>query len=160
VGGGHGALLYAILAANPRLHGVLAELPSVAAEAANMQEPAIAGRCDVVAIDFFHSVPDRADGYVMRDIIHDWEDADAVKILKNCRRAIRPDGRLLLIEAVLKAPNEPDPARSPDLNMLVLLKGRQRTEAEFRSLLGEAGFTLIRVIPTDGAASIIESQPA
>jgi len=81
----------------------------------------------------------------MKDIIHDWEDVDALKILKNCRRAIRPDGRPLLVEAVLKAPNQPDPERSTDLNMLVMLKGRQRTEAEFRSLLGEAGFALIRV---------------
>ena len=160
VGGGHGALLYAILSANPRLHGVLADMPSVVAEAASLREAAIAGRCEIVAIDFFHSVPDGADGYVMKAITHDWEDADALKILKNCRRAIRPDGRLLLIELVLKAPNQPDPARSADLEMLVMLKGRQRTEAEFRALLGEAGFALIRVIPTAGAASIIESQPA
>jgi len=161
VGGGHGALLYAILSANPRLHGVLADLPSVIGEAVSLREPAIAGRCEIVDTDFFQSVPDGADGYVMKDIIHDWEDADALKILKNCRRAIRPDGRLLLIEAVLKAPNQPDPARLVDLNMLMILKGRQRTEAEYRSLLGEAGFALIGVIPTTGAAfSIIESQPA
>src|SRR6266436_5537688 len=145
-----GALLYAILSAKPRVHGVLADMPSVVAEAASLQEAAIAGRCEFVAIDFFHSVPDGADGYVMKAIIHDWEDADALKILKNCRRAMRPDGRLLLIEAVLKAPNQPDPARSADLDMLVMLKGRQRTEAEFQALLGKAGFALIRVIPTAG----------
>jgi hypothetical protein len=92
VGGGHGALLHAILSANPRLHGVLADMPSVVAEAASLREAAIAGRCEIVATDFFHSVPDGADGCVMKSIIHDWQDADALKILKNCRRAIRPNG--------------------------------------------------------------------
>ena len=83
VGGGHGALLYAIISANPRLHGVLADMPWVVAGAVSLREPAIAGRCEIVATDFFHSVPDGADGYVMKDIIHDWEDVDALKILKN-----------------------------------------------------------------------------
>jgi hypothetical protein len=160
LGGGRGALLSAILSANPRLHGVLADMPSVVSEAASLREAATAGRCEIVAVDFFHSVPDGADGYVMKGIIHDWNDDDALKILKNCRRAIRPDGRLLLIEAVLKASNQSDPGRFADLTMLVMLRGRQRTEDEFRALLGEAGFSLIRVISTAGPMSIIESQPA
>jgi SAM-dependent methyltransferase len=160
LGGGHGALLHAILSANPKLHGVLADTPSVVADAANLREAAIAGRCEIVAIDFFRSVPEGADGYIMKNIIHDWNDDDALKILKNCRRAIRPDGKLLLCESALKASNQPDPARSRDLNMLVMLRGRERTEAEYRALLAEAGFSLTRVIPTSSPLSIIESQPA
>lgn len=159
VGGGHGALLHAILSANPRLRGVLADLPAVVAGAAGWRSEPIAHRCSVVATDFFESVPDGADGYLMKLIVHDWNDEDAVKILRNCRRAIRPNGRLLLIEWVLKGPNEPDPGRALDLQMLVMFRGRERTEADFAALLREAGFSLMRVIPTSGPASIVESGP-
>jgi SAM-dependent methyltransferase len=156
LGGGRGGLLHAILSANPKLHGVLADLPAVVADAASLQEPAIAGRCEIVAVDFFDSVPEGADGYIMKNVIHDWNDVDG---LKNCRRAIRPDGKLLLCEAALKASNQPDPARSSDLNMLVMLGGRERTVGEYQVLLADAGFSLTRVISTASPMSIIESQP-
>lgn len=160
VGGGHGALLHAILSAHPQVYGVLADLPTVVAEAAIVQSGAIAARCEVVGVDFFKSVPEGADGYVLKSVVHDWNDDDAVRILTNCRRAIRRDGRLLLIEPVLKPSNEPDVGRFNDLNMLVMLGGRERTEAEFHALLREAGFSVIRVVPTSMPLSIIESQPA
>jgi hypothetical protein len=102
----------------------------------------------------------RAEAYIAKSVIHDWNDHDAVRILKNCRRAIRPDGTMLLIELILKPANQPDFARFGDLQMLVVAPGgRERTEAEFRALLGEAGFSLTRVIPTAGFISIIESKP-
>jgi hypothetical protein len=162
VGGGHGALLHAILSAYPKLRGVLADLPAVVAGAATLRTGTIAERCEIVSIDFFKGVPEGADGYVMKAIFVDWNDEAALKILKNCRRAIRRDGKLLLMENVLKPSNEPDPnlGRSMDLNMLVLLTGRLRTEAEFAALLRAGGFSLTRVITTTGLFSIIESQPA
>ena len=97
----------------------------------------------------------------MRVVIHDWNDEDALKILKNCRRSILADGKLLLVESVLKPANEPDPGRFNDLIMLAVAPGgRERTEAEFTDLLRKAGFSLTRVIPATGLTSIIESQPA
>lgn len=161
VGGGHGLLLRGILSANPQLCGVLADQPSVVASATTMRSGAIADRCEVVGIDFFQEVPRGSDAYVAKSVIHDWNDRDAVRILKNCRRAISRDGTMLLIERILKPSNQPDPAKFVDLQMLVLAPGgRERTEAEFRALLGEAGFSLTRVIPTAEALWIIESRPA
>jgi hypothetical protein len=159
VGGGQGALLHAILSATPGLQGVLADQPYVVEGAASLQTGPIAGRCEVAGVDFFQTVPEGADAYIMKLIIHDWNDDDALKILKNCRRAIRRDGTLLIVDAVLKPPNEPDPGKLRDLNMLVTLRGLERTEAEFRMLLKQAGFSLTRVIPTAGLLSIIESMP-
>jgi SAM-dependent methyltransferase len=162
VGGGEGALLHAILLANPNFSGVLADLPTVVAGATALRTGAIAERCEIVGIDFFKAVPEGADAYVMKAIIHDWNDETAVKILKNCRRAIREGGKLLLMEHVLTPSNEPDPnlGRFMDLAMLVFLTGLERTEVEFAALLRGGGFSLIRVIPTAGYFSIIESQPA
>ena len=160
VGGGQGLLLHGILSAYLQLHGVLADQPSVVASAAALRIRPIADRCEIVGIDFFQSVPEGADAYVAKSVIHDWNDHDAVRILKNCRRAIRNNGTMLLIELILKPANQPDFARFADLQMLVTAPGgRERTEAEFRALLGEAGFSLTRVIPTAGAMSIIESKP-
>jgi O-methyltransferase domain len=96
----------------------------------------------------------------MRVVIHDWNDEDASKILKNCRRAIPAQGKLLLVESVLKPPNEPDLGRFNDLIMLVVAPGgKERTEADFTDLLRKAGFALTRVIPASGLTSIVESRP-
>lgn len=159
VGGGHGALLHAILSAYPKLHGVLADLPAVLAGAAALKSAPIAARCILVGTDFFESVPGGADGYLMKTIVHDWNDEDALKILRNCRRAIQPNGRLLLIEWVLKGSNEPDEGRKLDLQMLVQFRGRERTKADFEALLRGAGFSLMRIIPTSTPVSIVESRP-
>jgi SAM-dependent methyltransferase len=156
IGGGHGALLHAILSANPNLRGVLADLPTVVAGAASLRDGAVGNRCEIVGADFFESIPSGADAYVMKHVIHDWNDEDALKILRNCRRAMDPGGTLLLIEWVLKPSNEVDIGKLLDLNMLVNLGGLNRTEPEFQSLLRQAGFSLTRIIPA-GPASIIES---
>jgi hypothetical protein len=159
VGGGHGALLHGLLSAHPTLRGVLFDLPAVVAGAATERTGALAARYEMVGGDFFQTVPKGADGYVLKSIIHDWNDEDASKILRNCRRAICPHGKLLLIERVLQPSNQPDQGRFADLNMLVLVRGRERTETDFRALLREVGFSLTRVIPTSTPWSIIESQP-
>ncbi len=160
VGGGQGTLLHAILSANPKLRGVLADRPTVVTGAAVLRTGPIVDRCEITGVDFFTSVPGGADAYIMKWIIHDWSDEDCLKILSNCRRVIRRDGTLLIVDAVLKPPNEPDPGKLMDLNMLVMAPGgRERTEVEFAALLSQADFSLTRVIPTAGALSIIESQP-
>jgi SAM-dependent methyltransferase len=160
VGGGQGALLHGILSANPKLRGVLFDLPSVVAGAESLRAGVLANRCQIIGGDFFQAVPNGADGYLMRVVLHDWNDADALRILKNCRAAIRPNGKLLLIESVLKSRNQPDQARMNDLIMLVVAPGgKERTEEEFRELLREAGFSLTRVIPATGLTSIIECRP-
>jgi len=160
VGGGHGGLLYGILSASPRSRGVLADQPSVVAGAVTLHAGPIAQRCDLAGVDFFEEVPAGADAYVAKSVIHDWSDEDAVRILKTCRRAIRDDGRMLLIERMVKPSNEYDPAKFVDMAMLVLTPGgRERSEADFRALLDEAGFSVTRVIPTGGTLSIIESRP-
>jgi O-methyltransferase domain/Dimerisation domain len=157
VGGGHGALLAAILEANPQTRGVLQDLPPVVAGASALRREGIADRCEIVARDFFEGVPDDGDAYLLKGIIHDWNDEAAVKILRNCRRAIRPDGTLILVDTVLTGSDDPRRALM-DLLMMVLTGGRERTELEFRSLLQEAGFSLTRVISTRGH-SILESRP-
>ncbi len=160
VGGGEGALFHGILSANPKLRGVLFDLPSVVLGAASLRGGSIAERCKIIGGDFFQAVPEGADAYMMRVVIHDWNDEDALKILENCRRAIPAHGQLLLIESVLKPPNQPDPGRFNDLTMLVVAPGgRERTEAEFSELLREAAFALTRVLPATSLTSIIEASP-
>jgi O-methyltransferase domain len=157
VGGGHGALLAAILAANPETRGVLQDLPSVVAGASALRREGIADRCEIVASDFFEGIPQGGDAYLLKGIIHDWNDEAALEILRSCRRAIRPDGTLLLVETVLTGSDDTAGALK-DLLMMVLTSGRERTQPEFRSLLQEAGFSLTRVISTRGH-SILESRP-
>jgi hypothetical protein len=161
VGGGHGSVLHGILSASPRSRGVLADRPSVVAGAVTLRSGPIAQRCDLAGVDFLEEVPAGADAYLAKSVIRGWSDEDAVRILKNCRRAIREDGTMLLIERIVNPSNEYDPVKFVDMAMLVLAPGgRERSEADFRALLDEAGFSLTRVIPTGGALSIIESRPA
>lgn len=159
VGGSHGALLAGILATNPGVLGVLADLPPVVAGAELLRKSPVAERCEFAGIDFFDAVPEGADAYVLKWVIHDWNDEDALKILRNCRRAIRPEGTLLLIEHVLKPVNEFDLGRMLDVGVLTLARGRERTEQEYRQLLQAAGFALRKVIATGGLLSIVESTP-
>jgi len=159
VGGGHGALLAGILAASPKTRGVLYDLPNVVSGAEALRVPDIAGRCAIVGGDFFESVPAGGDAYILSRVIHDWDDDAALKILGNCRRAIRPDGRLLLVEGVSKSPNEPDPNKFLDV-WFIGGGGCERTEGEYRGLLRRGGFVLARVVPTGGPSAILESRPA
>ena len=158
VGGGQGALLRGILERYPHATGVLCDVPSVVAEASEISGTAVAERCEYVGADIFQSVPHGADAYILKAIVHDWSDAQALQILRNCRQAIREAGKILLIEWVIKPSNEPDFAKWLDLTMLVVLPGRERTEEEFRDLYAAAGFRLTRIIPT-GGVSIIEGIP-
>jgi hypothetical protein len=161
VGGGYGALLAAILTANPHLKGVLVELPHVVAGARpKLEEAGLAGRCQTVAGDFFQSVPDGGDAYILKHVLHDWDDDRCVSILGNCRRAISNEDRLLVIEILIAPGNEPGYGKYLDLNMLVLTKGRERTEEQYRTLFEAAGFTLSRVVATRSELSIIEGRPA
>jgi hypothetical protein len=160
VGGGQGALLHGILTANPKPRGVLFDLPSVVAGAGPLRNGQIAERCEIIGGDFFQAIPEGADLYLTRAVIHDWNDADALKILKNCRRAIPAHGRLLLVESVMKPANQPDFGKFNDLTMLALAPGgKERTEAEFAELLQASGFSLTRVIPVTPLMSIMESMP-
>jgi hypothetical protein len=154
VGGGQGALLIAILSANPRVHGVLYDLPAVV-RGVRTPDQSVTNRLEIVAGDFFESVPPGGDAYVLKGVIHDWNDDEARRILRNCKQAMPPNGRLLILDNVLTPESDPQSAMM-DILMLVLTGGRERTEAEFRTLLADAGFGLVSVIPTM-AAPILES---
>jgi O-methyltransferase/methyltransferase family protein len=154
VGGGHGALLAAILDANPRVRGVLFDQPHVVAGAE------VGERCDVVAGSFFDAVPEGCDAYMLKSIIHDWEDAEAVAILRVCRRAMRPGATLLVIERELGGPNELPQAKFSDLNMLVATGGRERSKEEYAALFAAAGFDLAGVTPAGSGMSVIEGVAA
>ena len=140
VAGGNGTLLGAILAAHPHLLGVLFDQPHVVAGAEPVLRAAgVADRCEIVAGSFFESVPERGDAYVLKSIIHDWEDEESVAILSACRRAMAPDGRVLVVERDLGAPNESPAAKLSDLNMFVMPGGRERSEEEYAELFERAG---------------------
>lgn len=149
VGGGQGALIAAILKAYARTSGVLFDHSHVIAGARDLLErEGVAERCEAVAGDFFASVPDGGDAYVLKSVIHDWDDARAATILRNCHRAMKEQGRLLVVERLILPGNEPSYTKLLDLQMMVLEGGRERTEAEFRALFATTGFRLTRVIPT------------
>ncbi|MGE0296120.1 MAG: methyltransferase [Pseudonocardia sp.] len=154
VGGGAGVLLATILAAaTPGTEGVLFDRPTVCAQTGP-------GAWTVEAGDFFAAVPP-GDAHVLSRVLHDWDDADASRILRACRAAMPAHGRLVIVEAVLPERAAQDPATTRmDLLMLVLLGGRERTEAEFRTLLGAAGFALTRVAATSAGVSVLEARPA
>src|SRR5262249_28915981 len=131
VGGGHGALLATILAANPQARGVLFDQPHVVAGAAPLlRQAGVAARCAVVGGSLFEAVPDGGNVYLLSRVIHDWDDAQAAAILRPCRRAMTPEARVVLIERVLAPGDAPDPGKFQDLNMLVMLGGQERTAAE------------------------------
>jgi len=161
VGGGIGLLLATILAAVPTLLGTLFERSHVAQQAdAYLRATPIGDRCTVVAGDFFEAVPDGGSFYVLAQILHDWDDDHCAKILRNCREAMLPDAKMLVIEQVIPPRNEPSLGKWLDLHMLVLLGGRERTEAEYASRLRAGDFELDRVIPTAAGASILEATAA
>lgn len=158
VGGAHGVLLAAVLNANPAARGILFDLPHVIATAGEViAARGLADRCELVSGDFFDALPDGADLHILKQIVHDWDDEHATRLLTNCHRALTPAGKLLLVEMVVPPDNRPSPAQPMDLNMLVLLGGRERTAEEYRSLLGDAGFRMERIIPTHSPFSIVEA---
>ncbi|MGH9968972.1 MAG: methyltransferase, partial [Pyrinomonadaceae bacterium] len=161
VGGGHGGLITSILKAHSEMTGILFDAPSVIEVARKrIEATGLANRCETVAGDFFKAVPAGADAYVMKWIIHDWNDERSTTILKNCRSAITSDGKLLLIDVVIPPGGEPHFGKFIDLNMLVMTGGLERTEEEFRRLLQASAFRLVRLVPTDSPFSIVEAVPA
>jgi O-methyltransferase/methyltransferase family protein len=166
VGGGNGALLASILAATPTLKGILFDLPSGNAEALDVITAAgVVQRCTVVAGDFFRSVPEGADAYILKSVIHDWNDEKAIAILKVCRKAMATQSTLFLIEHVMPKRMEVSPRAQRmalrDLHMLVGPGGRERSEAEFDRLFALAGFARVSTSPlgTEGSFSLIEARP-
>jgi len=160
VGGGHGALLTAILSATPGLRGILLDLPGVAEGAKpHLAAAGVLDRCEVVGGDMFTEVPSGGDAYVFSRVIHDWDDTRAAAALASCRRAMGPTGTLLVVEEVIPPGNAPAYGKLSDLNMLVGPGGQERTEAEYRALYTAAGFALTQVIPTPSRMSIIVGVP-
>ncbi|HEY2387749.1 MAG TPA: methyltransferase [Candidatus Binatia bacterium] len=164
VGGGTGALLIGILKAHPHLRGVVYDRPDVVERARQeIARRGLAERCDAVGGSFFEAVPPGADAYLLKHVIHDWDDERARTILENCRRAMAPSAKLLLVEGVYPARVDQSlasrGAAANDVNMLVNTGGRQRAEAEFRSLYAAAGFELTRIVATPINISVIEGVP-
>jgi hypothetical protein len=160
VGGGLGMLLAAILKRHPVLKATLCELPYVIEQARTgpLLAP-FAGRCEFAGGSFFESVASGGDAYIMKHILHDWDDEHCLTILKNIRRAITANGKLLVADYVVGSPNAPDTAKLMDLEML-MIGGKERTEPEWHALFREGGFELQRVVPTPAGLSVIEGKPA
>jgi hypothetical protein len=162
VGGGNGILLAAILRAHQGLRGVLADLPHVLER--SKQRGFLSGeleaRSTMQPCDFFCEVPAGCRAYILKHVIHDWDDELALSILTNCRRAVPPDGALLLVEWILSEGNDPSEGKLTDVVMLIMTGGKERTIEEFRQLLANAGFRLNKIIPTSYEVSIIEALPS
>jgi SAM-dependent methyltransferase len=160
VGGGYGQLLIEILKNNPNARGILFDLPKVVEGARNsISNSGVAERITLIAGDCFDKIPEGGDGYVLKSFINNWEDHDAVKVLNNCRRAMSPDGKLIVIEPVLLPANEPDYGKLMDLQLLVLQKSRERTKEDFENLLGLSGFSMRSIFRTESEFSVIEAVP-
>ncbi len=160
VGGGHGLLMLKILANTPKLKGIVFDSPHVVEGATPViKEAGLENRCRAEGGDFFTSVP-KGDAFIMKHIIHDWNDEKCVTILQNCRSVIPEKGKVLIVEMVIPPGDVPHPAKFLDLEMLVVASGQERTEQEFNALLSKAGFKMTRIIPTKSPVSIIEAIPA
>lgn len=157
VGGGHGLLLASVLSKYTNMKGVLYDDANVIGGAADvLMAHGVADRCERIGGDFFQSVPAGGDAYILKHIIHDWSDEECVKILSHCHAGMTAGGKVLIVEMVVPERNVPGISKLLDLQMLVFLTGRERTEAEYGALLDRAGFQLTRVVPTPSAYSVIE----
>jgi ubiquinone/menaquinone biosynthesis C-methylase UbiE len=159
IGGGNGSQITEILKKYPAMKGILFDLPHVVERAKErIQASGLQDRCDLVPGSFFNAVPPGANAYVLRHIIHDWDEEKCLTILRNCHRAMSSDSKLLVIESVIPSGNEPFAGKFLDLVMLLIPGGKERTEAEYRKLLEQAGFELARVIQTGTEVSILEGR--
>ena len=162
VAGGHGYFICEALKRHPQMKGILLDQPSVVEGAkCTLCDMRVDDRCQPIAGNFFEHIPAGADAYFMQHIIHDWDDESALRILGNVRQALaaRPNGRLIVVDMVLPEDSRPHPGKLLDLLMLMFPGGRERTEAEWRSLLEKAGFIITRIVPTKAADSVIEAVP-
>lgn len=160
VGGGRGYLLATILRSNASMKGVLLDLPHVVAGAPPLlREHGVESRVRVEGGSFLETAPEGVDAVIMKHILHDWNDDDAIRILRNCHRALPKSGRLLVVEAVVPPPGEQGWAKLLDIEMLVITpRGRERTEAEYAALFAKGGFRLTRVVPTLAPVSVVEGE--
>jgi SAM-dependent methyltransferase len=161
IGSGRGALLAAILEAHPQLEGLAFDMPAAERECMRrFQEAGLTSRAAFVGGDFFRNVPEGRDLYLLKSVLHNWDDGAATRILEVCRQAISPSGRLLIIERVIADGQPSAEAKLFDVNMLVTVGGRERTEQEYRMLLAGGGFTIRRMYPTASPLTIIEAAGA
>jgi SAM-dependent methyltransferase len=159
VGGGSGALLAAILQAYPQASGIVFDLPAVADDArAYLASVGLTPRCEVIVGDFFSELP-YGDAYVLSHVLHNWDDSHCVQILRNCRAAMAPGGRVVIFERLLpERVTKPELAVEADVAMLAITGGRQRTEAEYRALLAAADLNLTCVVPTTTVRCVFEGR--
>jgi hypothetical protein len=161
VGGAHGALLTAVLEKHTGARGVLFDLPHVVVGSKKeVERLGLTGRIEVTGGDFFKEVPAGGDIYMLKHVLHDWDDERCIAILKNVRAAMKPTSKVIVVEFALPEDAAPSPAHLMDLNMLVMLEGRERTSAQYGALLAQAGLRLSRFIPTPSPMGIIEAVPA
>ena len=163
VAGGHGHVLTSVLRQYPAMRGILFDLDHVIAGASPLIRAAgVGARVETMSGDFFKAVPSGGDAYIMKNIVHDWDDDKAVAILGNILTALggRQDGRVILLEAVVPPGNQPDFGKLIDIEMLLMPGGRERTRDEFASLFQHAGFELARIVPTESPLSVIEARVA
>ncbi len=161
VGGGNGNTIAEVLKRQPNLQGMLFDLPHVVERAkVNLQQAGVSDRCQLVGGNFFEQINVQADIILMRHIIHDWDDEKCITILKNCRVALRPGGKVAVVESVVPTGNEPGFVKWLDLTMLVIPEGKERTADEYRELFAAAGLKLNRIVPTAGELDVLEAVPA
>jgi hypothetical protein len=161
VGGATGHMLATILKHHAAPRGILFDMPHVVRDApALLESRGVAKRVTIEAGSFFERVPTGGDAYILSHVIHDWSEEQCLAILGNCRKAMKPTARLLIVEMVLPAGDAPHPGKVLDMVMLVVPGGQERTEAEYAALLKKAGFRLARVVPTASDASVVEAVPA
>jgi hypothetical protein len=160
VAGGQGSLLCSILQANPGMTGILFDQPDVIERATpKIAASGMGDRIQLTSGSFFEAVPAGANAYIMKHIIHDWDDERAIAILQNCHRAMASGGKVLVVEQVIPPGNEPFMGKLLDVNMLVMCPGgKERTAEEFRALFAAAGFELTRIVPTQGIVSVVEGD--
>jgi SAM-dependent methyltransferase len=160
VGGGYGTLMAEILSAYPKLKGEVAEHPSVVPFARDIiQAGGLDTRCRVIECDFFEEIPAGSDAYLMSHILHDWNDSHCHRILRNCKQAMKPGSKLLIVETIIPEGNTFSIGKLLDLEVFVMGDGRERTEAEFKALFDACGFKLSRIVPTPESISVIECIP-
>jgi hypothetical protein len=160
IGGGNGEVISAVLNKNPKSKGILFDLPEVITRSGEViSARGLKDRLQTASGNFFESVVKGGDAYIMRHILHDWSDADAVTILTNCRKAMNPGGKILVVEAVIQPGNEPSPFKLLDLTML-MIGGKERTARQFEDIFSKAGLKLNRIVPFQHDMSVVEGSAA
>jgi predicted O-methyltransferase YrrM len=160
IGGGDGTLMAAVLSRHPHLHGIVFDLPHVVTAAEPRLEAAgVADRGEVVAGDFFAAVPAASDAYVLKSILHDWDDDASVRILERIREAVDPGSVVLIVERLLDGPGAAVVGALSDLNMMVMTGGRERTLEQWRELADRSGFEISGTVALDAGWWVIEARP-